>query len=348
MNQYLQLVITIAVGLIGWQIAKLLKVPAAAMIGSLFAVGAMSALFGIAYMPRWIKIFTQSIAGMFIGLQLRKEDLRKMLGLIKPILLLLLMYTVNTFVCGTIIHYIANIDFLSAYLSCIAGGLSDISMIAIDLNADLSTVVFMQSARLICTLSIFPYWIKKLTKNMEFDDEPEEQADDQAKASHGSWRIVLTIAIAFTGGLVSYLIDIPAGPIIFSMLLTAIINNIFHILESKRIVRTVAQVFSGSLVGSTITVAMLAQIKYLLLPIVLLISGYFLVNYLYSHICTKHHWLDYRTALFCSCPAGVSDIVLLSGDLGSNVKQTGVIHVTRLVYATALMPNIIVAICSLL
>ena len=348
MNDLLRLLITIAVGLIGWQIAKLLKIPAAAMIGSLFAVGALNVFFEIALMPRWIKIFTQSIAGMFIGLQLRKEDLKKMAMLIKPIGLLLGMYTFNTFFCGTIIHYIAHIDFLSAYLSCIPGGLSDISMVAMDLNADLSTVVFMQSTRLICTLSLFPYWIKRLTKGLETEDNQEEEVEESTTHKNSLWRVILTIAIAFTGGLVSYLINIPAGPIIFSMLLTAIVNNIFGILESKRIVRTVAQVFSGSLVGSTVTLAMLANIKYLLLPMVLLILCYFVLNYIYSHVCVKHHWLDYKTALFCSCPAGVSNIVLLSGDLGSNIKQTGVVHVSRLVYATAVMPSMIVAICNLL
>lgn len=352
MGEFINIVVTLAFGFLGWLIAKKLKFPAAAMIGSMIAVAILNITFDIAYMPRTIKIFTQSVAGMFIGLQLRKEDIKDMKRMIKPILILLLFYAINTFICGTIIHFIARIDYLSAWFSCISGGLTDISLIAMDLNANTSAIVFMQSIRLVFTLGVFPHWIKFLTSRF-FKDTPliegesDEQVDSSTVVKHPVF-IVITVLLAVLGGYVGSLTGIPAGPIIGSMVMIAIINNLSDKLHAKRPIRVVAQVFSGALIGSTITFEMVLQFRYLLIPIVVLMIGYLTVNFIFGYICAKKGWLDYQTALFCSCPAGVSDMVLLAGDLGADMKKTGIIHITRLIYSSAVMPNLIVLVASLI
>ena len=72
-----------------------------------------------------------------------------------------------------------------------------------------------------------------------------------------------------------------------------------------------------------------------------------IVNYFFSLLSDKLKLLDFKTALFCACPAGVSDMVLLSGDLGANMKETGTIHIARLLYSVAIMPSLIVLITDL-
>lgn len=341
--ELMKIFLTVGVGILGWQAAKKLKLPAAAMLGSLIAVAIMNVIFGGAYMPKTIKIFTQSIAGMFIGLQLRKEDLGDMKKMIKPILLLLGLYTVNTFVVGTLIHLLSGVDLLSSWLSCVAGGITDISLIAMDLNANLSAVVFLQSARLVFTIGCFPYWIKWLTKGYV----PEEEEETEAMKKNSQGNMPLTIVIAVAGGFFGSRLGIPAGTIIFSMLAIAIVNNMFNNLYSKKQIKFIAQIFSGALIGSTVTLDMVLQLKTLFIPIVILMSGYLLVNFIFGQICYRKKWIDYYTALFCACPAGVSDLVLLAGELGADMKKTGVIHIVRLVYATALMPNLIILLVNL-
>ena len=343
----MNVLITFIIGFFGWRIAKLLRFPAAAMIGSLAAVAVYNALTGQAYIPREVKVFTQSLAGMFIGLQLTRKELRDMKYMIKPILLLLTFYTINTLLCGFLIHYIVKIDLVSSLLACISGGVSDISLTAMDMNADLSIIVFLQTARLVMTLGIFPPWIKLLTKNDAIEEVDESVGNNDMNINPKPLIMVVTILIACLSGYIGSLASIPAATIIFSMITIAIINDRVKSLGSKRNVRMLGQIFSGALIGSSITMEMIYQLRYMFLPVIILMSGYLIVNFIYGFICTKMGWVDHQTALFCSCPAGVSDMVLLAGDLGADMKKTGIIHISRLVYSVSVMPTVVVLIASL-
>ncbi|MDY5997170.1 MAG: AbrB family transcriptional regulator, partial [Erysipelotrichaceae bacterium] len=58
--------------------------------------------------------------------------------------------------------------------------------------------------------------------------------------------------------------------------------------------------------------------------------------------------LDFKSACFSACPAGVSDMALIASDLGADLKTTAVIHVVRLIYAIGFMPSIIALFITLI
>ena len=149
------MICTVAVGFIGFRIAKKLKAPAPAMIGSMIAVGITNIAFDYAYLPVVIKNFTQVITGAFIGVQIKKHDLLQLKSVYKPAILLIMILTLNTFIIGSIIHFGFNIDYTTALLSCVAGGITDISLISMDMNADSSIVAILQLVRLVVTLTCF-------------------------------------------------------------------------------------------------------------------------------------------------------------------------------------------------
>ncbi|WP_052356797.1 AbrB family transcriptional regulator [[Clostridium] dakarense] len=66
--------ITILVGIIGAFIAKKLKIPAGAMVGSMILVGIFNVLTGVAYVENSTRFFVQVIAGAFIGIDMDKEN----------------------------------------------------------------------------------------------------------------------------------------------------------------------------------------------------------------------------------------------------------------------------------
>lgn len=105
------------------------------------------------------------IAGSFIGDDIEKEDLKEFKNILKP-LLLLTLYTVNTFVIGYIIYLISDFDLLTALFSSVSGSITDISIISLDLGADSAIVALMQTSRVILTLALFPPWIDYLTKDL--------------------------------------------------------------------------------------------------------------------------------------------------------------------------------------
>ena len=67
--------ITFFIGLIGAGIALKYKVPAGAMIGSLFAVAVFSIVTGKAYLPQSYKVIAQISTGAFIGARIKYNDI---------------------------------------------------------------------------------------------------------------------------------------------------------------------------------------------------------------------------------------------------------------------------------
>ena len=341
----MNIVYTLLVALIGYFIAKLLKLPAPAMIGSMIAVGAFNIITADAYMPTYLKMFTQGIAGIFIGLQLKLDDMKNIKKMAKPIGLLILLFTLNTFITGNIITLVTKMDITTALLSSVAGGVTDMSLISIDMGADAATVALMQTSRLVSALLIFPMWIVFFSNKAKLPDyEDDVKLDENRKkatAENKLWKVFVTILIALVAGYVGNLVKIPAGPLVFSMFTIMLLNNTTKLIYIKKEVKIVGQLFAGSLVGSTMNKETFMGMPKLILPIIILLLSYWLVNIIYGYVAHKHKYLDMKSALFASCPAGASDMALIASDLGADLAKIGLIQVVRLVYAIAVMPQLV-------
>ncbi|MCH1942646.1 AbrB family transcriptional regulator [Holdemania massiliensis] len=337
-------VLTLAVGTLGWTIARKLKIPAPAMIGSMLAVGILNMIFDFAWLPLVIKNFTQGIAGTFIGMQLKIEDLRNIKKLAKPILLLVLMFTLNTFVVGIAISIICKMDLLTALLSCVAGGVTDMSLISMDMGAVTSTVALIQTSRLISALLFFPIWIMAFTQGQGKKSamEPEGEAKiSKSAAQSGKGNGPVTLTAAFLFSYLGSLTPIPAGSLIFAMFGILLLNCTTPLIGVDKRVKSIGQLFAGSLVGVSITRETFLTLPQLILPVLILLVSFWIINFLYAQICVRTHMLDLQSALFASCPAGASDMALIASDLGADLGKIGLIQVIRLVAAVSLMPQLI-------
>ena len=123
---------------------------------SMLAVGLTNILFDYAALPMAVKVFAQAISGAFIGMQIGRKDVARMRGLIVPFLLLAVMLTVNTFVVGIAIQKLCGWDWITALLPCVAGGVTDISLIAMEMDADVGTVAMMQNSPVSRRVVVFP------------------------------------------------------------------------------------------------------------------------------------------------------------------------------------------------
>ena len=219
-------VLTLLAGVAGWQLAARWKLPAPAMLGSMLAVGLTNILFDYAALPMAVKVFAQAISGAFIGMQIGRKDVARMRGLIVPFLLLAVMLTVNTFVVGIAIQKLCGWDWITALLSCVAGGVTDISLIAMEMDADVGTVAMMQTARLVGVLLFFPYWIQFVTRH-EPKTAPvtEEKPLDAAHTpldrliSTRSSRIVFTLLLSIGLGYLGNASGLPAASMVSPALL---------------------------------------------------------------------------------------------------------------------------------
>ena len=217
-------VLTLLAGIAGWQLAARWKLPAPAMLGSMLAVGLTNILLGYAALPMAVKVFAQAISGAFIGMQIGRKDVARMRGLIVPFLLLAVMLTVNTFVVGIAIQKLCGWDWITALLSCVAGGVTDISLIAMEMDADVGTVAMMQTARLVGVLLFFPYWIQFVTRH-EPKTAPvtEEKPLDRLISTRPS-RIVFTLLLSIGLGYLGNASGLPAASMVFPMIAVAALN----------------------------------------------------------------------------------------------------------------------------
>lgn len=354
----LKMIFTVVVGFIGFMIAKKLKAPAPAMIGSMIAVGITNIIFDYAYLPVTIKSFTQVITGAFIGVQVKKHDLLQLKSVYKPALLLIIILTFNTFLIGSIMHFIFKIDYTTALLSCVAGGITDLSLISMDMNADTSTVALLQLVRLVTTLTCFPIMIEYMCRNI--DERAENKTVIVEKIENGlnrllnkickssNAKVACTLIIAGIFGYIGYVLKFPSGVLVMAMFSVAFLNCFTDITYIPLNLKFYAQIFAGALVGCNITRSALSGFVNLFIPALLLVLGYFLVNIIYAKICSKFNLLDFKSACFSACPAGVSDMALIAADLGADLKTTAVIHVVRLIYAVGIMPTIITIFINLI
>lgn len=341
----MNIIVTLLIAFIGFLIARKLNFPVPAMIGSMIFVGAYNSIFGKAVMPSTVKILTQGVAGIFIGSQMKVSYFSEIKKLYRPLILLLIMLTINTFIIGILIHFLFKIDITTSLLSCVSGGVTDISLISLDLGANTSTVALMQTSRLFFTIAFFPSWIIYATREID-DSFTNISEEDQEEQSYSLCKLVTTIVIAIAASYVGKKSGIPAGSLIFSTFTIMILSNYSNIIFTDRKVKLVSQILAGSIIGTTITSETIKGLPDIGIPIIILVISYWLVNNFYAYICNKYNLLDKKSAYFASCPAGASDMALIAGDIGADLSKIGIIQISRLIYSIAVMPQLIILFIS--
>lgn len=163
----LWLLVTILVGLIGAGIALKYKVPAGAMIGSLFAVAVFSVLTGKANLPQSYKIITQISTGAFIGSKIKAEDIKGLRYVLFPAITMVVLMALINFIMGFFICKFTDIDIVTALFATAPGGIADMTIISYDFGADSSKVAVLQLIRVISVIGIMPTLIKIMIKKVQ-------------------------------------------------------------------------------------------------------------------------------------------------------------------------------------
>lgn len=303
-------VLTLLAGVAGWQLAARWKLPAPAMLGSMLAVGLTNILFDYAALPMAVKVFAQAISGAFIGMQIGRKDVARMRGLIVPFLLLAVMLTVNTFVVGIAIQKLCGWDWITALLSCVAGGVTDISLIAhgdgrgcrhrrddADSPVSRRVVVFpeLDSIR-------DPHEPKTAPVTEEKPLDAAHTPLDRLISTRSS-RIVFTLLLSIGLGYLGNASGLPAASMVFPMIAVAALNCTTSVCAVPLAIKNIAQLLAGSLVGVSITAATFSSLSSTLVPVGLLFAQLLDGNGLYSGICKRTKLLDLKSAMFASAPA---------------------------------------------
>ncbi|MGT2924160.1 AbrB family transcriptional regulator [Streptococcus caviae] len=360
----LQIAFTLLVGLLGGITAKKLQVPAPFMIGSMVAVAIFSIITGQMKMEASIKIFAQIVSGAYIGQQVSKKDLLNLPKLAVSIASLMILFTINMILIGFVFILCFKMDAVTAFLSCLPGGIVDVSLMSIDMGAQSDIVATLQSARLVGILIILPMWVAFITKrfapedqkqepvlsasDLVKDDTAEEEPDNKRSLKEEWLNNAFILAVASIGGLIGMWLDIPVGALIFSLIFSSILKITKNTVQLTKAIRYIAQVCAGSLIGINFTQKSLIELVHLIIPIILLLTSYLIINAFFGFVMYKRGILDLQSALFASSPAGATDISLLAGELGGDMPKIAGIQISRTLYTVIVMPILVRFIVHLL
>ena len=343
-----KMIVTFIIGGLGGCLAKRIKMPAAFMTGSMIAVALFSILTNQSVMPGSLKVLAQIVSGAYIGQQISKEDILNFPKLSKLILLLLCFFTVNMFGMGLVFHYLFSIDLVTALLSCMPGGIMDVSLISIDMGAQSEIVATMQLARLVGILLILPVWIQFLLKRFGKEKEtsaikPKEKMQKiRTFGTTKTWtNDCLILIISGMGGLIGIYLKIPVGALIFSLIFSSLLKISKNTAQLTHSIRYLAQILAGSIIGSTFTRHSLQQMTQLIIPALLLLGSYLVINVVFGFVVYKKRRLDLKSALFASSPAGATDISLIAGELGGDMPKIAAIQISRTIYTILVLPNLV-------
>lgn len=332
--------LTLLVGIGGAWIAKKMNLPSAYMLGAMFAVAAFSIMTGWASYPTFMKNFTQAVSGTFIGAGIRKKDIQLLRGMVMPAVLNVVSLLLFSLSMAVILAKVSGISFATAAFATAPGGLVDMAIISLDMGADTAIVSVMQTIRLFSIIGLFPSLFSFVLSKQPDPELTAQEAPAVAEVKKGNFWVTGLVGVA--GGMVGYLLGMPAGPLICSMFFVGVQNIMTKSAVMPVQVKQIAQISAGTLIGSTIHAEAIVALRHAVLPTILMIVGYIVFVLVLGRLFHRTGQLSLSTALFACAPGGASDLSLLAIDYGANAAVVSLMQTIRMITVIALYPSAII------
>ena len=150
----------------------------------------------------------------------------------------------------------------------------------------------------------------------------------------------LTLLVAAAGGIIGYKLKLPVGGMVGSMVAVILLNLVTEKAVFYPELRFPLQILGGAMIGSQIGREDLLAMKKIIFPTILLLLSMVVLNITFGTLMYVFSDLDLATALFASAPGGVSDMAIISTDLGANPAYVAIIQLCRLLTIFIFMPPI--------
>ncbi len=338
------MLLTLLVGAVCGLLFYRLKVPGGMIVGAIIGTAALNIGFGTAYMPGMAKTIAQITAGAFIGCTVSKEVVQRLPRLLKPLFILLGGYLILNLVVGFIVYGISGEKLVTCLMCCVPGGMSDIPIIAADMGASVPKVAVLQFVRMAVGIGFFPAMIARAAAQPA-DAAGAEAAPEVKKASapgdRGPGVILATVAVGTIFGFLGKAAGIPAGTILFATVSVLVFKLSLGRAYIPMWLKRVAQVLTGSYIGCCFGRQELMELKYLILPAVVLLAGYFGNCFLMGWLLPRVTHLNRAEAMLIATPAGASDMALISSDLGVDNPDVAFLQVLRMIIVVTVFPHIV-------
>lgn len=344
--------ITIAAATVAGWLLKKIKFPAGMLVGAIVGSIALNLTSDLAYMPYAGKLAAQIIAGAFIGCGLSRERLKSLPKIAGPFLCVMAELVLANAIAGALIWKTSKLDFVTAMLSTMPGGMTDTPLIAADMGADIGYVAVLQFVRLIFSVAIMPTLIVLLDGGRAKMDRPEGAAPKAEKGRHTpreAFSLLAFAAASFAGGWLGKISGISAGALAGAMFAAMLIKLAMPGIVLPPAVKRIAQVLAGAFIGCAIQREQLASLnRFILLPAAIIIAVYATLSVLTGILIQRFFHRGRREAMLFATPGGASDMALTAADIGVFSTDLVFMQILRMIIVLSVFPQAILLIGRLL
>ncbi len=152
-----QIITTLVIGGVSGFTAKAIGVPVGGLLGAMTVVGLLRIL-GVTLkpLPRRLVIFAQIGLGVYLGTTFSQEVVATLYRLLIPTVIFSVVIVLIGVILGVLIHRFWGLDLVTSLLACAAAGVTQMSAIALDMDADAVTVGLLQAFRYAVTMMVMP------------------------------------------------------------------------------------------------------------------------------------------------------------------------------------------------
>lgn len=330
-----EIIIIIFLTLLG---AKLIArfLPGSRLMGPIFTIGLFNILGGsLALSSWWEKIFSV-LLGIFFGLRIDKELILNFKKIALPLIMLVFWYIGLTILNGNILLSLSSFDKVTSFLSVIPGGLGEVSLMAIDYNADLMTVTSFQILRLIAIIGMLPFLVKRFASKR--DGEPENVKF--IKKEKEPLKMILLASFSILGAFVFHYFNLPAafltGSLFFSALASSLIPKLIQ--RPPDIINNFAQLGMGAVIGTSFNresfLSVLDSFAVVIIVTLITVLSSFLLAYIFNKL---FKW-DYLTCFLGVVPGGIAPIMVLADQIDIDIGLVAIMQIVRLITAIMIIP----------
>ena len=355
------LIITLIIAMIGGIIGNQCKLPAGAMLGAMVLVIIFNLVTEKGYFYSDLRIVVQILSGVMIGSRIGKKDIVELKRIVLPVVILLCSMILLNISFGMAIFKFSKLDVATALFATAPGGLSDMAIISEELGANPAYVGILQLFRLLTIITFFPALFKKIVTSYRNKrglavGSADHAADhspvipDKVKKpvgitaallSHNMRRLYLLIAMGSIFGLFLHSLNVTAGAMIGSMVVSAVFCVFKGKVDFPVNLRIVMQSVSGAYLGVQLDRQSIVQMGELIIPILIMFVGIFMFVLVVSLLMHKATGLDIAVCLLSCTPGGISEMSLLSEDLGADTPKIAIMQTMRLFTVILTFPAIL-------
>ena len=335
-GQVAALCVTFAVGTAGYFLFKFLRLPNPAVLGSMTVTGALNAAgFFPFFDTRQISFVASVVIGVTIGQLIDRTVVGRVVRMARHVLIQTVGMLVLSLICGLSMYLISDAELATSLVSGAAGGITEMIIFGIFLDADISVIAFIHLFRLVFFITLIPYLgfiAEKITGVPRTPHGQSARVKNAAVEFFDRKDFLTLIFLAFSGGALAFWLNVPAGAMLGAMFASgglALFLGKQYKFDSR--LRLAALIGIGLVTGTRITPQFVQQLGTLFVPamvvtVIMLIGSTLLAVVLY-----KASGWSLTTCLLCVAPAGMNQIVPLAEDLGADPLTASVFHTARIV-----------------